>query len=381
MTEFWWNLPGPSAFLEQAADDLREGKCLVLCLPEHGPEDLPTRVRRQIDRDWRRLRAEEMGDDPAEALYDYFAPDSPPETRRSCRTLVALDRFLGQAVMVEIRCPARWNAWREFLIEYEERVRATSPVLRALLCIVLIGETADSPPPSAPALVTRRWDDVVSEMDTALWTSHLLRGYGSNPTIRCVAASVVTRLSLWDPELPLRFSAEKSEHIFQPIPLLREVARERGWDATSIPDDPWPWCRGLQCSVDGRSRGHSAALAAIGRQEEIEHRVWAAQVSVLFPFVEERRRGLINGLGKRLSVPFRPHPDAREITDPRDLELSHIHRQIRSRTDVPAWLPRAVDTLVGIRNDIAHFEIVPESALLDENLRLLMRSVEYEAHA
>lgn len=378
MNEFWWSLPGPSGFLEQVAEDLRDGKCVVLRLPEHAPDDLQAQVRRQIERDWRRLNAADLEGDPAEALYGYFAPDAPPEDPRSCRTLLTLDRFLGQAVMIDIRCSFHWPAWREFLCEYEERVRAISPALRTILCVVLTGDVADDPPPDGVALVSRAWENAVSEMDTALWTSHLFRSFGSNPTVRRVAASIVTSLSLWDPYVAFRFSSERSEYVFNPASVLEEIGRERGWRPETIPDELWPWCRGMRSVVDGKSRAHSAVLAVTGRREAIGHRVWSGQVSVLFPFVEERRRGLLNGLATKLHVPFRPHPNAEPINDIRDLELSHIYKQLRYRADLPDWLVPAIDTLVGIRNNIAHFDLVPEAYLMDDNLRLLMRSTDYE---
>lgn len=379
MSAFWWSLPGTSAFLEKVADDLRDGRCVVLCLPEHAPDDLPQEVRRALDRDWHCFRAEEMGRDPAEALFDYFDPDAPPELPRSPQALLESDRFRDRTLMVEVSCPEAWGRWKQFLVEYEERARSVTPFYRSVICMVVRGEAAMDAPSSNVGLSPREWNDAVSEMDMGLWVAHLFRDYGTNPTVRSVAISVVTRLALWDHVLARRFAAERIERIFDPMPLLSEVAVERGWTAEMFAEVPWPWWRGARYRIDGRERDHSAALAVAGNAEAIGHRVWSGQVGVLFPFVEERRHGLVRRLADRLTVPFRPHPKADEILDLRDLELSHIQRQLRwQESTLPPWLIPAIGTLIDVRNCIAHFEPVPESYLDDNNLRLLMRAPEFE---
>src|SRR5947208_9079778 len=41
----WWLLPGPSEFVQRAADELREGRNLVLALPRHLPDGLAGALR------------------------------------------------------------------------------------------------------------------------------------------------------------------------------------------------------------------------------------------------------------------------------------------------------------------------------------------------
>ena len=98
----------------------------------------------------------------------------------------------------------------------------------------------------------------------------------------------------------------------------------------------------------------------------IEQRIWSAQVGVLFPYVETRRRELLARLRRRLVIPFEA-ADGRIVREYEDLELSHITAQVRRSPDArdPAWLLGTLDRLVAVRNSIAHFEPVPAAILHD----------------
>ncbi|HEV2147621.1 MAG TPA: hypothetical protein VGR37_09490 [Longimicrobiaceae bacterium] len=356
---------------------------LVLRLPEHTPNGVDGEIRRLVDLDWRRFVVpRDLPGEPAAALLEYFDPDLPPEAPRTCRTLVESSRFRGHGVMIETTSPEAAGDWCGFLIEYDERVRAVAPFARSRICLLLRGAAARETLAGGVALGVRSWDGVVGETDMVLWASYLLRDRGEGPIPRRVMASVIARLALWDPELALRLADEPNERVLAPEPILAEVARERGWSQGMDVCDTARWCSGALCEIEGQKRIHSAALAPLGCGEEVGHRVWAGQVGVLFPFVEERRRSLIDALGDRLIVPYRPHPAAEEIRDRRDLELSHVLRQVRQRpTGLPSWMMEALSVLVDIRNRIAHFETVPESLWLDRALSALLASRQFGGSA
>lgn len=379
MPDFWWSLPGPSAFLDTAGDDLREGMSLVLRLPEHTPDGVDREIRRSVELDWRCFVVpHDLQGEPAAALLEYFDPDLPPEAPRTCRTLVESSRFRGHGVMIETMCPQSAATWCEFLIEFDERVRAVAPFARSRICLVLRGAAAREIPAGGVALSVRSWDGVVGETDMALWAAYLLRDRGGGAMPRRVMVSVVARLALWDPELALRLADEPNARVLAPEPVLAQVAHERGWSEGMATGDTVRWCAGALCEIEGQKRIHSAALIPLGHADEVGHRVWAGQVGVLFPFVEERRRSLIDVLGERLVVPYRPYPEAEEIHDRRDLELSHMLRQVRRYpAGLPTWMTDALSVLVDIRNRIAHFETVPESLWLDGALSALLTSAQY----
>jgi hypothetical protein len=49
MSKVWWRLPGPCHFIEWAAEEFRDGRNLVLGLPEHLPSGLEDAVRTAFD--------------------------------------------------------------------------------------------------------------------------------------------------------------------------------------------------------------------------------------------------------------------------------------------------------------------------------------------
>ena len=75
------------------------------------------------------------------------------------------------------------------------------------------------------------------------------------------------------------------------MPFLRTIAIERGWK----PDAPAElrWELGIEDSIGGRRRPHSAFVALCGDGTEIDRRLWRAQLRVLFPAIEEVRLALL----------------------------------------------------------------------------------------
>lgn len=89
-------------------------------------------------------------------------------------------------------------------------------------------------------------------------------------------------------------------------------------------------------------------------------RVWRGQVSVLFPFVEERRQDVIEILRNSLEIPYlkmRPgSATPNVITKVERLEIGDVLRQLaaQGRSD-STELGRLVRSLTQIRNKLAHF--------------------------
>src|SRR5690554_4496038 len=48
---FWWQLPGPSSFLDRVVSDGKDGSSLVLEWPEHGPLGWQAGLQRH-DKNW-----------------------------------------------------------------------------------------------------------------------------------------------------------------------------------------------------------------------------------------------------------------------------------------------------------------------------------------
>jgi hypothetical protein len=200
-----------------------------------------------------------------------------------------------------------------------------------------------------------------------LFSSTLIRAHGEPPTIMRTRTAVVANLALWDPAVATTFSNAPLHEVFDPMDRLRELASERGWTSNSPAFEPC-WESGSHDVVGGCQQVHSALLAATGDVDEIETRVWKGQVGTLFPYLEERRRDLIDRYGHLIRLPITTY-DGRTIADRYDLELGHLRWQLQQSAAGPhRSILRGMAKLVKMRNALAHFEVVPASLLLDNEL-------------
>jgi hypothetical protein len=140
--------------------------------------------------------------------------------------------------------------------------------------------------------------------------------------------------------------------LLAPGPPLAECAADRGWTSQSLVSE---WWQGTTAQFAGQPVEHSASLQIAGDTEEIEQRLWEAQVQVLLPFIERQRRLLVQRLNGLLQVPFVGRR-GEVIDDVRDLELGHIEFQCCERPKaVDCHTRRLVTSLKLARNELAHF--------------------------
>src|SRR4051794_13906322 len=82
MEVHWWNLPGPTRFVQGILQDLRAGKNVVLPFPPHAPDGLREALAEQVRENelwrWRMISATEFPCDGAAsltgALHQKFLP-------------------------------------------------------------------------------------------------------------------------------------------------------------------------------------------------------------------------------------------------------------------------------------------------------------------
>ena len=366
MNAAWWRLPGPSRFIEQSAEEFRDGRNLILGLPEHLPQGLEEAVRSTFDPtgvvEWVGLTVD--GGPPLQQLFERFASDTPPDMLRNAATLLQQEGFQGRIVWLRGLGPA-WSAWREFLAEYGHACQSVSRFVRTLFGVAAIGEAALTLPVDNLCLSVRRWSGVVDPLDAQVYAAGLLRTRRFPAVHKTLATVILAELASWDPAVCERLAEESWEILLRPQLILREVGRERGWEGIA-PDGERAWALGWQDDFGGRSTWHAAVLAANPADREIERRIWSAQVRVLLPHVEECRQDLLARLAPLLPVPLRL-PDGRVITDLDELEIGQLEYCLSS-LDLP--VPPDLRLLKRVRNQLAHLEVVGSELLHSEILRL-----------
>jgi hypothetical protein len=366
MENLWWQLPGPSSFLDLVEQDLREGKSVLLALPEHPPEGLREalagRVRPSELWGWRVLDLTEEakpGEQPVAVLHRRFPPLEEAPAPCTVRSLVGSACLRGLVIWVAGMDAASWSRWRPFLEQYEHACRAVAEMDRALFCIPVVGALVQTLPTEGVALTTRRWEGVIERLDMALFVTHLTKGRYCHPLHRRVAVSVTVEVALTDPLLARELANADLPSVLDPLPVLTELAGRRGWTAEQVRRPQWHV--GMVDQFEGSRVVHSAAVALQGQRDEIDRRIWRGQIGVLFPFIEEQRLRLLNELRRYLSVPLET-PLGR-ITDLRDLELGHLISQLQgARVPGESW--RLLRCLKGMRDSLAHLEPVRSGVLL-----------------
>jgi len=374
MNRYWWTLPGPSEFVDRIVRDLRDGVSVVVRMPAHAPAGIDDLIRREVEHDWHTLEVT-CDVSPAELLLSRFAPELKAAAKRDVLTVLETRRLRGVAVQITVEaCSPAWHAWSEFLADISDRSRSLDGFERTVFCVVVTGEGLLAIPAGNVCLTLHIWRGVVSHLDMALYVARLIRGRPGERIDLEVLGAVATWLAEWDLLLADHLINRSLEDLLEPMTVLREFANRRGWlQPMPVSDDEALWGAGGSDIRDRVGRPHAALLALQNHADAIAARVWGAQVSVLFPLLEEQRRALIARHQNRLTVPFTTF-DGRVIRDVRELDLGNICYQLKNNgTRPPRAFMNGLQALVDVRNYLAHFEVVPASLLMDPDLQSYLK--------
>jgi len=374
MFRFWWQLPGPARFVSNVVTNLREGKNVVLCVPEFVPDGLRTAIRTGVEAigsfHWTTMPVSDYPSDrPADMLFRRFVPAAPADTIRSADNLAHESSFFGKIIWLENIADVDWPRWKEFLTDYAHVCRSHGELERSVFCTLLVGSVAKDIPRDDVCLVRCYWRDMISRLDMLLFAYHCLQERRLGRLDRELVVHIVANLAGWDPRLALDLSSAQPCDILRPLPLLRELARKRGWLFCSNDLDAIDWYRGVHDTVEGQNFIHTLALVNDDRHCEIDHRVWRAEVAVMLPFVEERRRELLGHLRGVLKLPHKTQTG--EIIDNLlDLEIGHICHQLAvNRSRNHESVRRTAQKLRDIRNALSHLEPLQPQKALDPDLQ------------
>jgi hypothetical protein len=374
MERLWWRMPGPARYVNQIIQEIRDGKNVILCLPEYFPRGLAGAVRHALGESdgwsWKTLNVfDENIVQPSQFLFQCFVPNSDPRSIWDADTLLKEGSFSNYIIWVDAITGKEWTAWKEFITEYEHACRSVESQRRSLFCIPLVGELAVDLPPEDVCLSHHFWRGFADFYDTLLYSSYIFRERQMPRLQNRIAVSIVTNLALWDPYVVERFANESFEKILNPKPILDEIACKRGWTDRGAANSGFSWYNGAVNTYEGEEKKHSAALVARGLEDEISRRIWSAEVGVLLPFVEERRQAILDEFSGVLKVPFTTR-FGEVIEDLNDLEIGHIDSQLSDlKLTVNYDVRRFVQRLREIRNCLSHVEPLSPEVLLCEEIK------------
>ena len=247
-----------------------------------------------------------------------------------------------------------WSKWRDFLGQYAHVSRSLPLLGRTLFLAPLAGCTSEDASTEHVGLKIRHWDGVVDDVDLLLFASETLRDHVDAPLLRALLANTVARVATWDFETAAALVAESVTTIAAPGECLRDMAFAKGWTE----DTPVDWRYG----TGNRVGVAHAAWAALGDPEELDRRIWSAQLAVLLPWIEERRYELV--ANHRFEVTRLLRDAGKAQDDPFALEVGDLHA-LFDRRGADRHVRRSVKRLRNARNSLAHRRLLPWDSVLE----------------
>jgi hypothetical protein len=172
---------------------------------------------------------------------------------------------------------------------------------------------------------------------------------------RRLIVEVIASLAGWDSEVCELLAALPRESLLQPLDALTKLAHQRGWLRGTDSYSHCTWQVGMLDVMEGESVLSAAAVALQGDLRELDRRIWSGQVAAVLPWLEERRKALIERYRSRVCIPWQRLYGG-TVTDPSDLEFGDLCRQIsQGLLSVTAEESRHLWALREIRNELAHF--------------------------
>lgn len=370
---FWWQLPGPSSFLNRVVENVQDGCNLVLEWPEHGPSGWQKGLQSH-DKSWAgdRVRCEFQADEfngchPEEFLYERIFKKEVSLPKITSQSLAGLESFQGRVIVLDGMNAKTWELWRPFLERYAEAATSVEAWRRTLFLVSLSGKTCLKTPRKSVLLKSHRWDGYITPLDMQMYAAYLIRNRTFRNLERKLMYALLARLSGWDPTLLDALADSSVSELCSPETLLNTFAARRGWNSGVSDNREEAWARGMLQRFDEEDVLHGCLLDESRAENSVEYRLWHAQTEVLLPVVERERHRIVARRRGKLEVPY--EAPAGIIDDVRDLELSHILAQMNQYRDRFREPDRElVRMLRDIRNELAHFEPVSAN-LLSQLLR------------
>jgi len=379
----WWDLRWSKRFLSELFENFRTGKNSIIYLPEFFINDLDSILRINIEtiyrdkfsRTWYSLDLNSVknnSDSPINIVSQYFDLNS-----RNIKFIVDNKMFMDKIIWIPCINNNLWQNWKEFIEEYADYCRNHGESDRdTIFCIKLQGNNKFDFP-SNPIIKNYTWQDYVIKQkliddifDIYFFTASIFNKNFSGLKKKLII-STIAHLALWDPEVSDRLM--DNGDIENPFPVLENIAKERKWDSIDS-NSSEAWDKGIKNRIDGKEKIHSAYLAIQKGIQELNIRIWNAQMEVLLPFIEQKRKELLDKLINQLKPPFSVKRDGETVSlnNIYDLRIGDIPWQITEKekkseyfrySNDAKFVKKSATILSSIRNALAHIEPLNEELM------------------
>lgn len=370
MNDPWWRLPGVQAFIERVMDDLDSGSNVILHRPPHAPSELLEAAERYCRSDyrhldWQLIKADDWSHSTSTAIANAVACGSRSGKSNVTGAKQLSDCADSRVYVIDGIRPKCWPVFTEFLEQFRLANHERDESDRDVFLVPVNGRFAV--PTFEIGLRVRRWEGIVQEIDSRLYLE-LLTHNSTGGLADSIVKSIVVELAGTDLEL-IRFLARCAlDDLLTPQALLDQYASELSWCSGAL----CSWEDGGEDYFRSKRRSHSSVLTQRAMHSEIEKRVWHGQLTVIFPYLEERRIELVPRL--------RSYLRGKELRDPQGnkveadfLELGSLAYYLRG-SRVPGAIWNELATLRDVRHELAHLK--PLDVALMKRFLLTVSSVQ-----
>jgi len=325
-----WDLPGPAAFVAATVKKARATGVVAVIVPRHFPDDFETAIKDEPGMLELPVIDASSDEAPLAALSNAFL--LPLKSARSLRSATAAQGRSALLAGIDAASLLRWETTlRAYLAGCDDQTEFGS--------VLILSAAPDCETTLLQlGIACLPWRNVISFRDSLPWA--LRERKITDPLLDRLAAETAVCLAGWELEEVSRQMERLSNvrAIFE-APAATTPRHDPSWAAGEIDDFDGIAFKRLALCDDG----------------EIARRMWRAQVTVLFGWLETLRNDFVQDHDAWLSATTRLNPGALMTADQEWAALVHHARQTLPASDVRRRLAESARIL---RNALAHREAV-----------------------
>ena len=361
MSLSWWDIPGPSRYVQRVENSLYERLNVVAALPDGYGKKWFTYFQKR----WRN-KQEQMdvisvtnnNNSPISVLCETLTAS--PLKKMTIKALARESGFKGRTLGIYIDRSGPVKEWMDFLESYELECRSTSPLDRTVFLIVTEGVAPKRLPKEETNRRVYLYDGFALPRDCHMYSWVLIGSYDKQTWRTELKMALIAQLAQWDPYLCEYLSDRDLKTILHKESLNSYDMRDKMNPSQGDLDDGW--ASGILQRCNGEVVYHSKWLAEYTSTNEYEQRIWAAQLQVIFPLIEQIRRKAIEKYRDRLTSLSR-EKDGVIVNEPYDLEIKEIRRLISYAENVPKAFVTRIEQAYKFRNTLAHLDLLTDDDL------------------
>lgn len=350
----WWDIPGPRRFVTKVDHDLRDRVNVVAALPTGlGRKWFDffrsrwafTQERMDV------LRVTTETTSPISKLCGAFTTH--PKGTITIKSLTQEEGFRGRTIGVLIDEKKLLMEWMEFLTAYSQECRLVEELDRTVFLIVTEGFSPRLLASPETYLRIHTYEGYARPHDCYMYAWILLGAEERQDWQTELKMALCAHLAQWDPRLCEVLCNHDIGSILQPESSIAVLPIGLDLDAHSDVEERW--AMGILQRRDGQHIYHSGCVAKDTKSQEFQRRVWAAQVQVVFPLIEQVRRQAIERYGSRIRLPILVG-EGQYVNDLYELEIAMVRRVISQVGGIPREVLRLLDQAWEFRNALAHLQ-------------------------